>query len=60
MTNMGNHERDWPDSGVTGPFAAVADSGGECGVPINARFHMPVGSEVTQTQGWYSFNDGPV
>mmetsp|Transcript_9968 Transcript_9968/g.25719 ORF Transcript_9968/g.25719 Transcript_9968/m.25719 type:complete len:325 (+) Transcript_9968:4423-5397(+) len=60
MTNMGNHERDWPDSGVTGPFAGVADSGGECGVPTNARFQMPVGSDVTQTQGWYSFNDGPV
>lgn len=39
MTGMGNHERDFPGSGST---IGHGDSGGECGVPTQARFHMPV------------------
>ena len=38
MTGQGNHERDFPNSGSD--FGG-GDSGGECGVPTQARFHMP-------------------
>ena len=38
MTGQGNHERDFPLSGST---IGKGDSGGECGVPTQARFHMP-------------------
>ena len=38
MTGMGNHERDFPGSGNS---IGAGDSGGECGVPTEARFHMP-------------------
>ena len=38
MTGMGNHERDFPGSGNS---IGAGDSGGECGVPTQSRFHMP-------------------
>jgi hypothetical protein len=38
MTGMGNHERDFPGSGNS---IGQGDSGGECGVTTQARFHMP-------------------
>lgn len=38
MTGMGNHERDFPHSGNS---IGAGDSGGECGVPTQSRFHMP-------------------
>ena len=38
MTGMGNHERDFPGSGNS---IGSGDSGGECGVPTESRFHMP-------------------
>ena len=38
MTAFGNHERDFPNSGAA---IGRGDSGGECGVPTQARFHMP-------------------
>ena len=38
MTGMGNHERDFPGSGNS---IGDGDSGGECGVPTQARFTMP-------------------
>ena len=38
MTGKGNHERDFPGSGST---IGAGDSGGECGVPTDARFPMP-------------------
>ncbi|WZN63352.1 hypothetical protein HKI87_07g49000 [Chloropicon roscoffensis] len=34
MTTIGNHERDWPNSG--GRYGGQ-DSGGECGVPYMSR-----------------------
>ena len=37
-STVGNHERDFPGSGST---IGSGDSGGECGVPTQARFHMP-------------------
>lgn len=58
MTAQGNHERDWPNSGSA---IGGSDSGGECGVPTQARFRMPVPvRNQTQDQGWYSFEQGPV
>ncbi len=39
MTGQGNHERDFPLSGNT---IGSGDSGGECGVPTQSRFRMPV------------------
>jgi hypothetical protein len=48
MTAFGNHERDYPHSGnaigssMPGWRPGTSDSGGECGVPTQARFHMPV------------------
>eukprot|EP00250_Pteridium_aquilinum_P021385 c25104_g1_i1 orf=356-1489(-) len=54
MTAIGNHERDFPDSGS---HYETPDSGGECGVAYEKYFQMP-------TQGkdkpWYSFEAGPV
>lgn len=38
MTAIGNHERDWPDSG---DIYGKTDSGGECGVPYFNYFPMP-------------------
>lgn len=38
MTGQGNHERDFPGSGNV---IGGRDSGGECGIPTQARFHMP-------------------
>lgn len=38
MTGQGNHERDYPGSGNS---IGAGDSGGECGTPTQARFHMP-------------------
>lgn len=39
MTGQGNHERDFPHSGNS---IGAGDSGGECGVPTQGRFQMPV------------------
>ncbi|KAM7262532.1 hypothetical protein ACFE04_000215 [Oxalis oulophora] len=54
MTAIGNHERDYPD---TGSLYQSTDSGGECGVPYETYFQMP-------TQGkdkpWYSIEQGPI
>ena len=54
MTAQGNHERDYAGSGND---IGGDDSGGECGVPTQARFFMPA---ADQDKGWYSFSLGPV
>ena len=66
-TLLGNHEIDWTD----GPYWPGTDSGGECGVAIQARYPMPSppsrlrdeararGAGFTDTP-WYSFNHGAV
>lgn len=54
MIGQGNHERDCPNSGS---FYNGNDSGGECGISTQMRFHMPTSS---QEDGWYSFAQGPV
>jgi acid phosphatase type 7 len=54
MTCVGNHERDFPNSGS---FFNGTDSGGECGVPYYARFPMPTESP---DHHWYSFERGPI
>ena len=42
MVAIGNHERDWPNSGDGFPASAhVDDSEGECGVAFERRFLMP-------------------
>jgi len=52
MTAIGNHERDW-----MGSVIPVSDSGGECGVPYDLRFHMP---GTDRDMPWYSYDHGPV
>lgn len=56
MTCIGNHERDYPHSGC---YYNGTDSGGECGVPYEARFIMP-GTENAPDEPWYSFDYGNV
>jgi hypothetical protein len=55
MSAQGNHERDWPGTGSVGG----KDSGGECGLPVQARFTMPTPSKK-QESGWYSVDIGSV
>ncbi|KAL6853503.1 hypothetical protein ACP4OV_019532 [Aristida adscensionis] len=54
MTAIGNHERDYADSGsvYTSP-----DSGGECGVAYESYFPMPAASK---DKPWYSIEQGSV
>ncbi|KAH9313298.1 hypothetical protein KI387_028333, partial [Taxus chinensis] len=54
MTAIGNHERDFPKSGS---YYEGLDSGGECGVPYEKYFQMPV---IGQDKPWYSIEHGPV
>lgn len=56
MTAQGNHEQDSPKH-TGGTFYQSNDSGGECGVPTEARFPMPVMFN-NQYGGWYSFDMG--
>ena len=65
-TSPGNHERDSPG---TGGFQQGDDSGGECGVPFNARFIQPGGDAHSKpvpantsdlVPPFYSDNIGPV
>mmetsp|Transcript_29660 Transcript_29660/g.78618 ORF Transcript_29660/g.78618 Transcript_29660/m.78618 type:complete len:651 (-) Transcript_29660:185-2137(-) len=55
MVSHGNHDRDWPGTGSLGG----TDSGGECGVAVEARFKLPV-PHGDQDKAWYSFEQGPV
>ena len=48
FTSPGNHERDAPG---TGAFQHGDDSGGECGVPFNARFIQPAADAATPAPG---------
>ena len=55
------------DTGGRGPTPYATDlkyggtpSGGECGVPMQARFRMPTPGGVSQDDGWYSFDQGSV
>jgi hypothetical protein len=54
MTCIGNHERDFPNSGSR--FNGT-DSGGECGVAYEVRYPMPTPG---RDQPWYSFDYGSV
>ena len=54
MTSIGNHERDFPNSGSVWNGT---DSGGECGVPYEHRFKMPT---PAMDQPWWSLNYGPI
>ena len=65
-TSPGNHERVAPNSGTV---RQGDDSGGECGVPFNARFIQPAGDDESAPvpagskdprQPFYSDNVGPM
>ncbi|KAK3001823.1 hypothetical protein RJ639_022452 [Escallonia herrerae] len=54
MTAIGNHERDYIDSGSV---YVTPDSGGECGVPYETYFPMPT---PAKDKPWYSTEQGSV
>ncbi|KAL0419345.1 UNVERIFIED_CONTAM: putative inactive purple acid phosphatase 27 [Sesamum radiatum] len=54
MTAIGNHERDYIDSGSV---YITPDSGGECGVPYETYFPMPT---AARDKPWYSIEQGSV
>eukprot|EP00731_Ephydatia_muelleri_P019818 Em0012g643a len=54
MVCIGNHERDFPNSGS---YYNGTDSNGECGVPYEKRFPMPT---PAQDQPWFGFDFGSV
>ncbi|XVE99859.1 hypothetical protein REPUB_Repub03eG0237800 [Reevesia pubescens] len=54
MTAIGNHERDYADSGSC---YSTPDSGGECGVPYETYFPMPT---PAKDKPWYSIEQGSV
>ncbi|XP_071720612.1 nucleotide pyrophosphatase/phosphodiesterase-like isoform X2 [Rutidosis leptorrhynchoides] len=54
MTAIGNHERDYVNSGSV---YFTPDSGGECGVPYESYFQMPTSAK---DKPWYSIEQGSV
>ncbi|XP_076939504.1 putative inactive purple acid phosphatase 27 [Bidens hawaiensis] len=54
MTAIGNHERDYVNSGSV---YITPDSGGECGVPYESYFPMPT---PAKDKPWYSIDQGSV
>ncbi|CAN1190486.1 Probable inactive purple acid phosphatase 27 [Linum perenne] len=54
MTAIGNHERDYANSGSV---YDTSDSGGECGVPYETYFPMPTSEK---DKPWYSIEQGSV
>ncbi|KAJ0980902.1 hypothetical protein J5N97_009157 [Dioscorea zingiberensis] len=54
MTAIGNHERDYADSGSV---YETPDSGGECGVAYETYFQMPTASK---DKPWYSIEQASV
>ncbi|CAK9147487.1 unnamed protein product, partial [Ilex paraguariensis] len=54
MTAIGNHERDYMESGSV---YETPDSGGECGVPYETYFPMPT---PAKDKPWYSIEQGSV
>lgn len=54
MTAIGNHERDYAESGSV---YVTPDSGGECGVPYETYFPMPT---PAKDKPWYSIEQGSV
>ncbi|KAL6853504.1 hypothetical protein ACP4OV_019533 [Aristida adscensionis] len=54
MTAIGNHERDYAESGSV---YVTPDSGGECGVAYESYFPMP---SISKDKPWYSIEQGSV
>ncbi|KAL3719135.1 hypothetical protein ACJRO7_004135 [Eucalyptus globulus] len=54
MTAIGNHERDYVDSGAR---YITPDSGGECGIPYETYFPMPT---PAKDKPWYSIEQASV
>jgi len=59
MVCIGNHEFDYYGMPWKANDGYGNDSGGECGVPYDLRFHMTGTNESTRNL-WFSFNLGPV
>ncbi|KYQ90071.1 hypothetical protein DLAC_08655 [Tieghemostelium lacteum] len=61
MVTIGNHEYDYMEQPFKPSWSNYGtDSGGECGVPYQTRFHMPGGDDITTRNLWYSYNQGPI
>ncbi|EGC32941.1 hypothetical protein DICPUDRAFT_155063 [Dictyostelium purpureum] len=59
MVSIGNHEYDYLGQEFLPSWSNYGtDSGGECGVPYNKRFHM--NGDDTSRNLWYSYNNGPI
>eukprot|EP01132_Coremiostelium_polycephalum_P000616 gene616-765_t len=61
MVSIGNHEYDYTGQ----PFAPSwsnygTDSGGECGVVYQTRFHMPGDDNIPTRNLWFSYEQGPI
>ncbi|WVZ68518.1 hypothetical protein U9M48_017450 [Paspalum notatum var. saurae] len=54
MTAIGNHERDYAESGSV---YVTPDSGGECGVAYESYFRMPT---VSKDKPWYSIEQSSI
>lgn len=57
----GNHERDYPGTGLSPYYNTSVDSGGECGVPTITRYPTPAapGGLAPANSTWYSMPHGP-
>ncbi|GAM17445.1 hypothetical protein SAMD00019534_006200, partial [Acytostelium subglobosum LB1] len=61
MVSIGNHEYDYYGAPFMPEWADYGhDSGGECGVPYNARFHMPGAEGMPSQNIWFSYDNGPI
>jgi hypothetical protein len=62
MYGHGNHERDFPGTGVSTYYATSVDSGGECGIATVTRYPTPPAPDGTSplNSTWYMFAQGPL
>eukprot|EP01133_Synstelium_polycarpum_P018257 gene18257-21849_t len=60
MVSIGNHEWDYTKQSFRPSWSNYGtDSGGECGVPFNNRYHM-TGEEGPARNLWFSYDYGPI
>ncbi len=58
---VGNHEMDYPGMAWLPKWSGFGtDSGGECGVPYQKHFSMPLSSAGSSKNLWYSVDVGNV
>ncbi|EFA75326.1 hypothetical protein PPL_11402 [Heterostelium album PN500] len=61
MVSIGNHEWDYKNQSFNPSWSDYGtDSGGECGVPYNTRYHMTGAENTPERNLWYSFENGPI